>query len=128
MTQLSESIFGGAQFLAFKQRPTGREVQIQWGLQSKSPGAAGDGVGSVKQRHRRDQDAAIGATIGMNHCRNIVRAFQFNLQTRRKRLAHERDVAPIGRVNVLKQQFPIIDGGSEHHHTGSENVCGAELK
>ena len=56
-----------------------------------------------------------------------MRAFEFNLQTRRKRLAHEGNVTPIGRVNVFQQNFPVIDSGGERHHTGGENVCRAKL-
>src|SRR5438477_10095399 len=63
----------------------------------------------------------------MNHRRDIVCALELNFQTRRKGLAHERDVAPIRRVNMLEQHLPVIDGGSERHHAGSENVCRAKL-
>ena len=56
-----------------------------------------------------------------------MRSLELNFQTRGKGLAHERDIAPIRRVNMLEQHLPVIDGGSECHHTGSENVRGAKL-
>ena len=69
---MDESIFGSAQFFAFKKRPTSREIEIERGFQTKRARAAGNGVSPVKQRHGRDQDATVGSPIPVNHRRNIV--------------------------------------------------------
>ena len=58
----------------------------------------------------------------MNNRGNIVGAFQFNLKSWNERLAHQWQIARIGRVNMLHQQLTIVDRGGKSDHSGSKNV------
>src|SRR5438067_13295879 len=63
----------------------------------------------------------------MNNCRNVVCPLQFNLQAWNKRLPHQRQIAGISRVNMLHQQFTIVDGGGKGDHSGCKNIGRPEV-
>ena len=42
-------------------------------------------------------------------------------------MAHQRNVSPVGRINVFEENFSVINCRSERDYSGSENVCRAEL-
>ena len=122
LSQFRISIFCSTQFFGLKQWPAGRQIQIEWRFECKGARSARDGVRSVKQGHSGDQNPPIDRPIGMNHCRNVVRPFQFDLKAWDERLPHQRQITRIGRVNMLHQKLTIIDRRGKGDHSGCKNI------
>ncbi len=91
------------------------------------PGSAHHGIASVKQRHRRDHDAAVRQSFRVNHSGEIVRAVQFDFQTGDQHLLHQRQSDGVGWVDMLQQCFTVIDRAGERDHPGREHIIRRQL-
>ena len=63
----------------------------------------------------------------MNDSGKIVRAFELDFQTNIERLLHQRRDVGVGRVNVLHEQFGVIDCIGERDHPRGENIVWPEF-
>ena len=62
----------------------------------------------------------------MNHRRKVVCPLKFNFQTGYECLLHERHILLFGGINVLHQEFTMIDRRRERDHARRENFCRCE--
>src|ERR1700731_2397468 len=101
--------FSFATGLFLKQWPARREIEIRGWLETESARPARDRVSSIEQWDGSDHDASVSQPLRVNDGGKIMCAFEFDFQTHAQRLLHQRHGGGFARINVLHEQFGMID-------------------